>query len=77
MVNCAKLVKNLHRKWTKLVFVLGCEPGLPHNEDPIHDLDMASYGLVKCYTDKNGSSYPDMPLEPKKSSKRWQTIFLA
>jgi hypothetical protein len=26
-------------------------PSLPHRPDPVRDLDMASYGLVKCYED--------------------------
>ena len=42
-------------------------PKYPHNVDPGFDLDMASYGLVKSYVDRKGSTYPDMPWEPKKS----------
>ncbi len=42
-------------------------PTSPYNEDPKYDLDMASYSLVKSYADKHGTTYPDMPWEPKKS----------
>jgi hypothetical protein len=42
-------------------------PTFPYNEDPKYDLDMASYSLVKSYADKHGTTYPDMPWEPKKS----------
>ena len=44
-------------------------PTSPYNEDPRRDLDMASYSLVKSYVDKHGTTYPDMPWEPKKSFK--------
>jgi hypothetical protein len=44
-------------------------PTLHHNKDPKYDLDMASYSLVKSYADKHGTTYPDMPWEPKKSFK--------
>jgi hypothetical protein len=26
-------------------------PSLPHRPEPVRDLDMASYGVVKCYED--------------------------
>jgi hypothetical protein len=38
---------------------------LPHREDPIKDLDLASGGIVKVYKDSPGKTYPDMPWEPK------------
>lgn len=44
-------------------------PTLTYNEDPKYDLDMASYSLVKSYADKYGTTYPDMPWEPKESFK--------
>ena len=44
-------------------------PTFPYNEDSKYDLDMASYSLVKSYADKHGTTYPDMPWEPKKSFK--------
>ena len=45
-------------------------PALPHNEDPLHDLDMASYALAKSYAgNKHGVTYPDMSWEPKESFK--------
>jgi hypothetical protein len=37
------------------------------NADPRYDLDMASYSLVKSYADRHGTTYPDMPWEPKES----------
>ncbi|MBV9335595.1 MAG: hypothetical protein JO243_06845 [Solirubrobacterales bacterium] len=50
------------------VFVMTfVSPLLTHREDPRHDLDMASYSLVKSYHDRNGTTYPDMPWEPKQS----------
>jgi hypothetical protein len=43
-------------------------PIFPSNEeDPLYDLDMASYSLVKSYADKHGVIYPDMTWEPKES----------
>ncbi len=33
------------------------------------DFDIASYSLVKSYMDKHGTTYPDMPWEPKESFK--------
>jgi len=42
---------------------------LPHREDPVYDLDVASYGIVKVYENKFGETYPDMPWEPKESFK--------
>lgn len=38
---------------------------LPYRDDPMVDLDMASYGIVKAYEDRCGETYPDMPWEPK------------
>ncbi|OZM71603.1 hypothetical protein CFN78_18950 [Amycolatopsis antarctica] len=38
----------------------------PHRpEDPRHDLDLASLGIVKVLEERGGDSYPDMPWEPK------------
>jgi hypothetical protein len=38
----------------------------PHRrDDPRHDLDLASLGIVKVLDDGNGDTYPDMPWEPK------------
>jgi hypothetical protein len=42
-------------------------PSYPFNENALYDLDMASYSVVKTYTDRNGTTYNDMPWEPKKS----------
>ncbi|MEU2659619.1 hypothetical protein ABZ615_30410 [Streptomyces sp. NPDC007325] len=33
--------------------------------DPSTDLDLASYGVVKVYEDRNGTRHPDLPWEPK------------
>ena len=44
-------------------------PTLTYNDDPLYDLDMASYSLVKSYADKHGTTYPDMLWEPKESFK--------
>ncbi|TMR40744.1 hypothetical protein [Actinomadura geliboluensis] len=39
----------------------------PHRPgcDPRYDLDLASYGIVKVLEDGHGTTYPDMPWEPK------------
>ncbi len=44
-------------------------PALIYSEDPLRDLDMASYSIVKSYADKYGATYPDMLWEPKESFK--------
>jgi len=42
----------------------------PYSDDPKYDLDMASSSLVKYFDNgKHGSTYPDMPWEPKESFK--------
>ncbi|WP_206038116.1 hypothetical protein [Rhodococcus sp. HNM0569] len=40
---------------------------MPHRPDgdPRDDLDLASFGIVRVLEDRRGSSYPDMPWEPK------------
>jgi hypothetical protein len=42
-------------------------PAYPYSEDPQYDLDMASYGIVKTYSDRQGTAYPEMPWDPKRS----------
>lgn len=42
-------------------------PSYPHSEERIHDLDMASYGIVKSYASQKGSTYKNMPWEPKEA----------
>jgi hypothetical protein len=42
-------------------------PSYPFNETALYDLDMASYSVVKSYQDQSGTTYRDMPWEPKKS----------
>ncbi|HEY3422213.1 MAG TPA: hypothetical protein VGK13_03565 [Methanocellaceae archaeon] len=44
-------------------------PALAYNANPRYDLDMASFSLVKSYADGHGTTYPDMPWEPKESFK--------
>jgi hypothetical protein len=40
----------------------------PYSDDPRYDLDMASSSLVKYFEGRRrGSTYPDMPWEPKES----------
>lgn len=39
----------------------------PYHQNPLYDLDMASYSVVKTYIDQNGTTYKDMPWEPKES----------
>ena len=39
----------------------------PYDPDPHHDLDLAAYGLVTCYRDRHGTTYPDMAWEPKQA----------
>ena len=41
--------------------------GNPFHADPQHDLDCASFGVVKILDGANGTTYPDMPWEPKLS----------
>ncbi len=43
------------------------QPTFYYNKDPIYDLDMASYSIVKSYANKHGTTYQDMVWEPKKS----------
>jgi len=43
-------------------------PNNPYDDEPIHDLDMASYSLVKSYAHgRRGATYPDMTWEPKEA----------
>jgi hypothetical protein len=48
------------------VFIFALD-GYPHRPDgdPLDDLDLASYGIVKVYEDRHGDTYPDLPWEPK------------
>ncbi|WP_208607650.1 hypothetical protein [Paenibacillus pectinilyticus] len=39
----------------------------PHDDNPLYNLDTASYSVVQSYSNQNGKTYPDMPWEPKKS----------
>jgi len=40
---------------------------LPHRQDPLYDLDMASYAIVKVGSDQDTLTYPGMDWEPKES----------
>lgn len=42
-------------------------PTYPYNDNPLYDLDMASFSVVKTYEDQKGVTYNDMPWEPKES----------
>lgn len=43
------------------------QPTFKHHPDPKHDLDMASYSLVKTLSKGRGQTYRDMIWEPKES----------
>ncbi len=38
-----------------------------YSEDPLYDLDMSGMGLVKTFARGHGTTYPDMPWEPKEA----------
>ena len=42
-------------------------PKYSYSDDSLFDLDTASYGLVKSYTDRKGTAYPEVTWEPKLS----------
>jgi hypothetical protein len=39
--------------------------GWPHRSNPREDLDIASWGIVKVLENRQGTTYPDVPWEPK------------
>ena len=43
------------------------DPWLTYSPDPRHDLDMTSTSLVKTYARGHGTTYPDLPWEPKQA----------
>ena len=43
------------------------DPRWTFSEDPRYDLDMAAASLVKTYAGRHGTTYPDMPWEPKEA----------
>ncbi|GAB3574189.1 hypothetical protein GCM10027445_34610 [Amycolatopsis endophytica] len=47
-------------------FALGDHVHRPDG-DPRDDLDRASYGIVKVFEDRTGTTYPGLPWEPKES----------
>lgn len=40
-------------------------PIYSHSELPLYDLDMASYSIVTSFLNQHGTTYPDLPWEPK------------
>lgn len=42
-------------------------PEAPFSEDPRYDIDMSGMSLVKTYARGRGTTYPDMPWEPKEA----------
>ncbi|MEW2124516.1 hypothetical protein ACIOEZ_01385 [Streptomyces sp. NPDC087866] len=46
------------------LFALHSHPHRPDG-DPRDDLDLASLGIVKVYEDRDGTTYPGLPWEPK------------
>jgi hypothetical protein len=50
-------------------------PVLTYSQNPLYDLDMASYSLVKSFTNQHGTTYPDMFWEPKESFKAVANYF--
>jgi hypothetical protein len=42
-------------------------PSYPYSENPLRDLDMASYSVVKTFVNRTGRTHPDMPWELKES----------
>ena len=62
---CYDVGRCLFGDWRKFTFVF---PNNPYHDDPRHDLDLASYSLVKSFDrGHRGTTYPDMTLEPKRS----------
>lgn len=47
----------------------------PTSLDPRHDIDMASYSIVKYLERGAGTTYPDMPWEPKESFRTIAEIY--
>jgi hypothetical protein len=45
----------------------GPGPSRRSSEDPRYDLDMSALSLVKTYAGRHGTTYPDMPWEPKEA----------
>jgi hypothetical protein len=45
------------------------EPLAPFSDDPRYDLDMSALSLVKSYETRRGTTFPDMPWDPKEAFK--------
>ena len=43
------------------------EPWTTFSDKPGYDLDMSALSLVKTYAARHGTTYPDMPWEPKEA----------
>jgi hypothetical protein len=50
-------------------------PKYPYHEDPYLDLDTASFGIVKSYANRLGSTYPDLPWDPKQAFTTLAAIY--
>lgn len=66
------IVESLDALYTKnleavFVFTFKMEYYYHREDDPLRDLDMAGYGLVKCYADHMGETYENMPWDPKEA----------
>ncbi|GHO45983.1 hypothetical protein KSX_41460 [Ktedonospora formicarum] len=46
----------------------------PYSNDPKHNLDMASYGIVQVRTQK-GETYTDMNWEPRKAFEEFRKLW--
>jgi hypothetical protein len=53
------------------------DPWLTHSADPRYDLDMTATSLVKIYARGHGSTYPDMPWEPKQAFGAVASFYVA
>lgn len=49
----------------------------PHRDDPVLDLDLASYGLVKILDGRTGSAYPGLGWEPKEAFRALADVYAA
>ena len=58
-------------------FVFTFASSYPYDSVPRHDLDMASYGVVKTLPDRKGQTYPDMNWEPKQAFETLAAYYAA
>ncbi len=62
---------------TTLAYLTFADPWLTHSADPRYDLDMTATSLVKTYARGHGSTYPDMPWEPKQAFGAVASFYVA